>query len=226
MKVAIQICHEFAVMWAQQAMGGDRSGASDHKEAAAREIIEELRKVNATPPAPIASAEEAVPSGSLRLRNMTLEEAARRVENQFGLGTVAADVRSMKFERSSREDLSRADDYGDLPEEAVYLADEEIDIIAESMPGGIDGFLKGWGWRNFARAIEAEVLLTHPAAAQPSREEVLEEAALSDDELALIREEAATITDDWSERQLIEPTRKESDAKFVREILRLTGDTK
>lgn len=121
-----------------------------------------------SPPAPIASAEEAEPSGSLRLRNMTLEEAARRVESQFGLGTVAADIRSMKFERSSREDLSSADDYGDLPEEAVYMTDEEIDIIAESMPGGIDGFLKGWGWRNFARAIEAEVLLTHPAAAQPS----------------------------------------------------------
>ncbi|WP_144156494.1 hypothetical protein [Paraburkholderia sp. BCC1885] len=66
-------------------------------------------------------------------------------------------------------------------------------------------------------------LYTHPAAAQPSRAEVLERADLSDDELALIREEAATITDDWSERQLIEPTRKESDAKFVREILRLAG---
>lgn len=44
---------------------------------------------------------------------------------------------------------------------------------------------------------------------------------LSDDELALIREEAAAITDDWAERQLIDPSRKESDAKFVREILRL-----
>lgn len=57
MKMAIQICHEFAVMWAQQAMGGDRSGASDHKEAAAREIIEELRKVNAAEPSQMTQSE-------------------------------------------------------------------------------------------------------------------------------------------------------------------------
>lgn len=46
---------------------------------------------------------------------------------------------------------------------------------------------------------------------------------LSDDELALIREEAARITDDWCERQLMEPSQKESDAKFVREVLRLAA---
>ncbi len=34
------------------------------------------------------------------------------------------------------------------------LTDKQIDKIAESMPGGMDGFLKGWGWRQFARAIE------------------------------------------------------------------------
>ena len=33
------------------------------------------------------------------------------------------------------------------------LADQQIDAIAESMPGGLDGFLKGWGWRQFARAV-------------------------------------------------------------------------
>lgn len=37
-----------------------------------------------------------------------------------------------------------------------YLTDEEIDAVANSMEGGLDGFLKGWGWRQFARAaIEA-----------------------------------------------------------------------
>ncbi|QGS82546.1 hypothetical protein [Burkholderia pseudomallei] len=46
---------------------------------------------------------------------------------------------------------------------------------------------------------------------------------LSDDELALIREEAARITDDWCERQFMEPSQKESDAKFVREVLRLAA---
>ena len=34
------------------------------------------------------------------------------------------------------------------------LRDGEIDAIAEQMPGGLDGFLKQWGWRQFARAIE------------------------------------------------------------------------
>lgn len=33
------------------------------------------------------------------------------------------------------------------------LADQQIDAIAESMPGGLDGFLRGWGWRQFARAV-------------------------------------------------------------------------
>jgi hypothetical protein len=45
------------------------------------------------------------------------------------------------------------------PDDAWELTDEEIDTIGESMPGGMDGFLKGWGWRNFARAIEAEIML-------------------------------------------------------------------
>lgn len=36
---------------------------------------------------------------------------------------------------------------------AVPLTDEQIDAVAESMPGGLDGFLKGWGWRQFAREI-------------------------------------------------------------------------
>lgn len=33
------------------------------------------------------------------------------------------------------------------------LTDEYIDRLAESMPGGMDGFMKGWGWRQFARAL-------------------------------------------------------------------------
>ena len=35
------------------------------------------------------------------------------------------------------------------------LTDEEIDAIADAMPGGLEGFLKGWGWRQFARAVLA-----------------------------------------------------------------------
>ena len=33
------------------------------------------------------------------------------------------------------------------------LTDEQIDAIADAMPGGLEGFLKGWGWRQFARAV-------------------------------------------------------------------------
>lgn len=34
------------------------------------------------------------------------------------------------------------------------LTDAQIDAVADGMPGGLDGFLKQWGWRQFARAIE------------------------------------------------------------------------
>lgn len=36
---------------------------------------------------------------------------------------------------------------------AVPLTDGQIDAVAENMPGGLAGFLKGWGWRQFAREI-------------------------------------------------------------------------
>lgn len=39
----------------------------------------------------------------------------------------------------------------------MALTPERIDEIAGSMPGGVEGFFKGWGWYQFARAIEAEV---------------------------------------------------------------------
>lgn len=33
------------------------------------------------------------------------------------------------------------------------LTDEQIDAIADAMPGGLEGFMKGWGWRQFASAV-------------------------------------------------------------------------
>ena len=33
------------------------------------------------------------------------------------------------------------------------LTNEQIDAIADAMPGGLEGFLNGWGWRQFARAV-------------------------------------------------------------------------
>ncbi len=47
-------------------------------------------------------------------------------------------------------------------ERAARLDDADIDAIAESMPGGLDSFLKQWGWRQFARAVEDEVVLNGP----------------------------------------------------------------
>ena len=41
------------------------------------------------------------------------------------------------------------------PQPRQPLTDEQIDKIADGMPGGLDGFMKGWGWRQFARAVEA-----------------------------------------------------------------------
>ncbi|WP_231755892.1 MULTISPECIES: DUF551 domain-containing protein [unclassified Burkholderia] len=50
-------------------------------------------------------------------------------------------------------------------ERAARLDDADIDAIAESMPGGLVGFKKHWGWRQFARAIEDEVLINAARAA-------------------------------------------------------------
>ena len=41
--------------------------------------------------------------------------------------------------------------------ENANLSDERIDAIAESMPGGLNGFMKTWGCRQFARAVLKEV---------------------------------------------------------------------
>ncbi|MBY4831739.1 DUF550 domain-containing protein [Burkholderia dolosa] len=50
-------------------------------------------------------------------------------------------------------------------ERAARLDDADIDTIAESMPGGLDSFIKQWGWRQFARAIEDEVIINVARAA-------------------------------------------------------------
>ena len=40
------------------------------------------------------------------------------------------------------------------PPKSQPLTDVGINEIADSMPGGLAGFMKGWGWQQFARAIE------------------------------------------------------------------------
>ena len=51
------------------------------------------------------------------------------------------------------------------PPKSQPLTEQEINDIAESMPGGLAGFMKGWGWQQFARAIEAahEIGVEHDA---------------------------------------------------------------
>lgn len=68
----------------------------------------------------------------------------------------AAWVASVDAGAPSDADLEDAQD--DIDDAQRYrwlqaLTDEYIDKVAESMPGGLDGFLKGWGWRQFARAV-------------------------------------------------------------------------
>lgn len=43
-----------------------------------------------------------------------------------------------------------------VPHHPFGIPEARIKQIAEGMPGGLDGFLKGWGWLQFARAIEQE----------------------------------------------------------------------
>lgn len=33
------------------------------------------------------------------------------------------------------------------------ITNEQINEIAESMPGGLEGFMKRWGWQQFARKL-------------------------------------------------------------------------
>lgn len=44
------------------------------------------------------------------------------------------------------------------------LTDEQIDAIGDALPGGIQGFLKLWGWRQFARAVERALRIEGGAA--------------------------------------------------------------
>lgn len=56
------------------------------------------------------------------------------------------------------------------------LTDAQIDQIAHEMPGGLDGFLKGWGWRQYARAVEA---MCEPFDAPPPAADAVSEAMVA-----------------------------------------------
>ena len=109
-------------------------------------------------------------------------------------------------------------DGGDLTAHGWYLCglDTSGEFNEVYEPVGLNEGDEIVGWQELPKWQEDR-------AAAPQAEAVQGVAKLSIDELALIREEAVRITDDWSERQLMEPTRKETDAKFVSEILRLSA---
>ena len=39
----------------------------------------------------------------------------------------------------------------------VGLTDEDIEQVFNSLPDGLEGFLKLWGWLHFAKAVEAKL---------------------------------------------------------------------
>lgn len=59
--------------------------------------------------------------------------------------------------------------FSGAPPTSKPLTDEQIDAIADAMPGGLEGFMKGWGWRQFARAVLAAApqppVVDHPEPA-------------------------------------------------------------
>lgn len=61
---------------------------------------------------------------------------------------------------------------GDVPPVPERLTGEEIDIIWQTMPGGPAAWLKGFGYLNFARAIEDEVHLAIGRAPLPAPAQV------------------------------------------------------
>jgi hypothetical protein len=84
---------------------------------------------------PVYVAQSAGLVDSIASRNSALEEAAKRVENQFGLGTVADDIRSMMLSPASQEDMkiyqSIADNYT-APPAPPALPD---DALSSLLPG-------------------------------------------------------------------------------------------
>lgn len=39
----------------------------------------------------------------------------------------------------------------------IALTDAEREALIAGLPGGLDGFLKGWGWKHFAEAIDEKL---------------------------------------------------------------------
>lgn len=83
-----------------------------------------------------------------------LECTAQWLEHGNDPKAAAAEIRACLAKLDAAPSApTTADDH------AARLDDADIDTIAESMPGGLGSFMKQWGWRQFARAVEDEVVL-------------------------------------------------------------------
>lgn len=76
------------------------------------------------------------------------EQVRRRMKEQWGVDDrVSFDV-VWQQALDAKQALAKLEARKPLP-----LSDEQIDAIADGMPGGLGGFMKTWGWRQFARKI-------------------------------------------------------------------------
>ncbi|MDQ7981938.1 hypothetical protein QYH69_32460 [Paraburkholderia sp. SARCC-3016] len=82
-------------------------------------------------------------------------------------GYLTASERMANLRKAVVEE-SASDAATDAQRDAKLLSDADIDTIATSMPGGLTGFMKGWGWRQFARAVERESIVLNDAG-KPSQ---------------------------------------------------------
>lgn len=55
--------------------------------------------------------------------------------------------------------------------EHAQLTDAQIDEIFNAMPGGVDGWLKSWGYRQFARAVALKAAEAERAAIDEMHDE-------------------------------------------------------
>ena len=72
------------------------------------------------------------------------------------LGRLLAQVHKLEMDvldLASENSILKRQDSELEARKPLPLSDEQIDAIADGMPGGLGGFMKTWGWRQFARKI-------------------------------------------------------------------------
>lgn len=92
---------------------------------------------------------QALQTENERLRMELVAEASAAAEQKLRAYQLAQQHRMQaQMHAQATQQLAELEARRPLP-----LSDEQIDAIADGMPGGLGGFLKTWGWRQFARKI-------------------------------------------------------------------------